>query len=113
MVGNDLLVAGRSGGDVGGTDCNSVTATARFASQSEFLTDRRISLECETELDELSMRQQHQVGAFEGISFCVGCCSKEEGISLRARLGDTGPINLRTHLARPLVGNHHRRLGMR
>jgi hypothetical protein len=50
--------------------------------------DGRISLECETKLDKLSVRQQRQVGAFEGMSFCVGCW-QEEGMSSRARLGNT------------------------
>jgi len=64
--------------------------------------DGRISLKCERELDELSVRQQRQVGAFEGVSFCVGCW-KEEGMSSRARLGDTPlvPLNFgRTWLVR-------------
>lgn len=78
----------RSGGDGGGTDCNSATAAARFAGPSEFSiwTGERISLECQTELDELSM-QQRQVGAFEGISCCAGCWKEEGMYVIKSALG--------------------------
>lgn len=52
---------------------------------------RRISLEGETKLDELGVRQQSQVGAFEGMSFCVGW--HEAGVIIKRALR-TPPSNL-------------------
>ena len=42
--------------------------------QRIFNMERRIRLKRETKLDKLSVRQQGQVGAFEGMPFRIGRC---------------------------------------